>query len=236
LALAVQQTDPVTDPSRIVRAVAGALVVGLALGFLTQYLQGELPGNWNTLANSGVVWVLVAFMVTAALRLPTGWSALLGFLTLFSALIGYYLSARFIEGATSSASTMAVWVLAALVGGPVFGVAGSWWSEGGAVRSTGSWLSTGGESDRAEARLWHFSRSVVAVALLSAVLLAEGIHFLWQVENKHASGRLEVIAAILAPLSLAHSSRDRVTGFLLLIPLGLLGIAAYGLLDALLAG
>jgi hypothetical protein len=236
LPLAVQQTDRVTEPSRIVRAVAGALVVGLALGFLTQYLQGQLPGNWNTLANSGVVWVIIAFMVTAALRLSTGWSALLGFITLFCALIGYYVAARFIEGVTSSTSTMVVWSLAAIVGGPVFGIAGSWWSEGGAVRSTGTWLSTGGESLRTETRLWHLSRSVVGVTLLSAVLLAEGIHFLWRVENKHASGWLEVIMAILAPLSLAHSSRDRVTGFLLLIPLGLLGIACYGLLDALLAG
>jgi hypothetical protein len=236
LPLAVQQTDPVTDPSRIVRAVAGALVVGLVLGFLTQYLEGELSGKWGTLATSDVVWVIVAFMVAAAWRLRAGWSAVLGFVTLVAALTGYYVSARLIDGVTSSASAIAVWVLAALVAGPVFGVAGSWWSADGAVRSTGSWLSAGGGSERAEARLWHLSRSVVAVALLSAALLAEGIHYLWRVEGEGAAGQLELVAAVVAPLALAHSGRDRVTGLLLLIPLGLLGVAAYGLLDALLAG
>ncbi|WBQ05540.1 DUF6518 family protein [Kribbella sp. CA-293567] len=225
-----------TEHARVVRAVVGAVVVGLGLGFLTQHLQAYLPGNWNTLANSGVVWVVFAFAVTAVLRLPTGWSALLGFLTLTGALTGYYVSARFIEDATSSVSTMAVWAFAAIVGGPVFGIAGSWWSEGAAVRSTGSWLSGGGESLRSEARLWHLSRPVVGVALLSGAFLAEGIYFLWQVENKHASGRVEVVLAVLAPIMLARSNRDRFTGLLLLVPLGLAGIAFYGLLDLLLAG
>lgn len=231
----VQHTDPVTDPSRVVRAVLVALVVGLGLGFLTQYLQGHLSGNWNTLANSGAVWVIVAFMVTAAFVLPTGWSATLGFLTLVGALAGYYVSARFIEDVTSSSSTMLVWLFAAIVGGPVFGVAGSWWRAGGEVGSTGGWWSTGVESNRSETRLWHVSRPVVAVALLSAVLLAEGIYLLWHVENRHASGRLEVIAAIFAPISLSWSTRDRVTGLLLLAPLAVIGIAFYGLLNLLLA-
>ncbi|NEA33387.1 DUF6518 family protein [Streptomyces sp. SID13031] len=224
-----------TDPARVVRAVVVALVVGLGLGFLTQHLQAHLPGNWNTLANSGAVWVIFAFMVTAGLRLPAGWSALLGFLTLMSALTGYYVSARFIDDVTSSASTMAVWLVAAIVGGPVFGVAGSWWEAGGAVGSTGSWWSTGGESQRSETRLWHVSRPVVAVALVSAVLLAEGIYLLWHVDNKHTSGRVEVVFAIFAPISLSHTTRDRLTGFLLLLPLALLGIAFYGLFDVLVA-
>ncbi|WP_157630433.1 DUF6518 family protein [Kribbella catacumbae] len=224
-----------TDRSRVVRAAVVALVVGLVLGFLTQYLQGHLPGNWNTLANSGVVWVVFAFAVTAVLRLSTGWSALLGFITLFGALAGYYVSARFIEDVTSSVSTMAVWLLAAIVGGPVFGVAGGWWSEGAAVRSTGSWWSTGGGSLRSEGRWLQLSRPVIGVALLSGVFLAEGIYLLWQVENKHASGRVEVVLAILAPIVLARTTRDRLTGLLLLIPLGLLGMAFYRLLNALLA-
>ena len=232
---AVQQTDCVTEPSRVVRAAVIALVVGLALGYLTQHLQAQLPGNWNTLANSGVVWVVFAFVVTAVLRLSTGWSAFLGFITLFGALAGYYASARFIEDVTSSASTMAVWVFAAIVGGPVFGIAGTWWSEGAAVRSAGSWWSTGGLSERSEGRLWHLSRPVVGVALLSAAFLAEGIYFLWQVENKHASGRVEVVLAFLAPIMLARTNRDRFTGLLLLVPLGLVGMAFYGLLNALLA-
>jgi hypothetical protein len=225
----------VTDRSRVVRALVVALVVGLALGFATQDLQAKLPGNWNTLANSGVVWVVFAFTVTAVLRLPAGWSAVLGFITLVGALAGYYASARFIDDVTSSASTMAVWLFAALVGGPVFGVAGSWWSAGGAVRSTVSWWSAGGGRLRSEGRLWQLSRPVVAVALLSGAFLAEGIYFLGQVENKHASGLVEIVLAVLAPMMLARTNRDRLTGLLLLLPLGLLGMAFYRLLNALLA-
>ncbi|MEU4391075.1 DUF6518 family protein [Kribbella sp. NPDC023855] len=224
-----------TDRSRVVRAFVVALVAGLALGFATQDLQAKLPGNWNTLANSGVVWVVFAFTVTAVLRLAAGWSAVLGFITLVGALAGYYASARFIDDVTSSGSTMAVWLFAALVGGPVFGVAGSWWSAGGAVRSTGSWWSAGGGRLRSEGRLWQLSRPVVAVALLSGAFLAEGIYFLGQVENKQASGLVEIVLAVLAPMMLARTNRDRLTGLLLLLPLGLLGMAFYRLLNALLA-
>lgn len=208
-----------------------ALVLGSALGYLTQYLQAHLSGNWNTLASSGVVWVVFAFILTGLLGLSAGWSALLGFLSLVGALAGYYVAQRFIGDATSSDSSMTVWLVAAIVGGPIFGIAGSWWNAGGTVRSSGTWLSTGGESLRSEARMWHLSRPVIGVALVSAVLLAEGIYFFWHVDGKHASGRIEILLALFAPINLAHTTRDRLTGLLLLIPLVLLGVAFSGLLD-----
>jgi hypothetical protein len=43
------------------RRLLGAAAGGLAVGGLTLWLQGILPGAWNHLANSGAVWVLAAF-------------------------------------------------------------------------------------------------------------------------------------------------------------------------------
>ena len=39
-----------------------------AIGVLTVYGQGWLPGQWSTLANSGAVWLVFAFAAGSCMR------------------------------------------------------------------------------------------------------------------------------------------------------------------------
>ena len=111
-----------------------------------------------------------------------------------------------------------------------------------AVRSSGSRAAGGARPSAARSRAvggvlgWLAAERGTAVADLAgrssrwrcsvARFLAEGIYFLWQVDNKHASGLVEVVLAILAPMMLARTNRDRLSGLLLVLPLGLLGMAS----------
>ncbi|WP_258000490.1 DUF6518 family protein [Bacillus sp. Marseille-P3661] len=38
-----------------------SVIIGILVGILTVLGQGILPGSWNSLANSGTVWLIPAF-------------------------------------------------------------------------------------------------------------------------------------------------------------------------------
>src|SRR4051812_34360355 len=67
-----------------------AFIVGVAAGVGTSYLQGVLPGPTNSLANSGAVWSMVAFLVTLASRQRGARAAVIGALALLGEVAGYY--------------------------------------------------------------------------------------------------------------------------------------------------
>jgi hypothetical protein len=137
-------------------------VVGLAVGVLTLVGQGVVPGDWNHLVNSGAVWLLFAFFAGSLVRSP-GWAACAGLETLAGTLVGYYL-ARFVAYDMSPArGTLLFWVVLALVGGPIFGLAGSWWC------------------DR------HRLKQAAGAALLGGVFLAEGADILINMQRMRVS-------------------------------------------------
>jgi hypothetical protein len=182
-----------------------AVVVGLATGALTLVGQAVLPTELNRLANSGAIWVTVAFAV--GWRTPSDTAAAIaGFVALIGALVGYFVTAA-LANAGISVSTAAIWVAVAFVGGPVFGVAGRW-------RATG----TG----------W---RPAVAVAALGAVYLAEGIWTLWGIPHMALAGWASVVAGCLVTLLLAGDRVTRTQACLLALPLTLVGIAGYIAID-----
>jgi hypothetical protein len=89
----------VSQGSRTPVAAGGALrrglvavVVGLLTGALTLAGQAVLPEEWNRLANSGAIWVAVAFFVGSLSRSDREALAL-GTVTLLAALLGYQLEA-----------------------------------------------------------------------------------------------------------------------------------------------
>lgn len=113
----------VQRPGRVLAPVlAGA--VGLALGFLTAYAQGWLPVEVGSLANSSGSWTLVAFLL-ALLATSAPLAALCGALALLGLLAGYILGAG-IMGNPSSSSLLIFWGLAAVVVGPLLGLAAHW--------------------------------------------------------------------------------------------------------------
>ena len=98
---------------------AAALVLGIAVGVSTSYLQGELPGSWNTLANSGAVWTVVAFAIAAAvLRHAEPRRSLAGLAALLGEVLGYYAVASPIRASRRAPSERTLWIAAALVGRP----------------------------------------------------------------------------------------------------------------------
>jgi hypothetical protein len=97
----------------------------------------------------------------------------------------------------------------ALAGGPVFGIAGRRW-----------------RTDTGRSHL-------VAIALLGAVFVAEGAYTLWAIPDLWRAGWVEIAAGIAVPVLLGRDRRERVTALALLVPLALLGLLAYAVIDRL---
>lgn len=185
--------------------LAVAVVAGLVTGALTLAGQAVLPTEANRLANSGAIWVTVAFVV--GWRAPSdATAALAGLVSLIGALVGYFVTAAS-AAAGVSASTVAIWVGVALVGGPIFGVAGRW---------------------RATAVGW---RAAIAVAALGAVYLAEGLWTLWSVPHMVLAGWASVVIGCLITLLLAGDRPARAKACLALVPLTALGVAAFAAIE-----
>ena len=125
------------SPARAIAArtqAAGTLLVlavALALGALTDLGQAWLPASSASLANSGASWAAVAF-VLALLATGPGRAALWGLLGLAGLVGGYYLAA-ISRHVPESPASIRFWMLAAVIIGPLLGVAASWVRRGSPV-------------------------------------------------------------------------------------------------------
>jgi uncharacterized protein DUF6518 len=180
------------------------VVVGLGLGVVTQVLQSVLPTGWSQAANAISPWLLVAFLVGSTM--PDRRSAILaGVATLVLALVGYYATTQLRYGIGGGTSSLIFWGLGAVVGGPVFGLAGHEWRNGE-----------------------HRARAI-ALGLLAAAFLAEaGYHLVVLSEPPVAAGF--AIAGLLVPLVLGRSRQDRIGAYVAAVPalaLGTLGFVVF---------
>ena len=180
-------------PALASRAAFGfgtGIAIGVALGGLA-WLADQLAYPWSVLipANQIGAWVGVAFLLgTSARTVPTG--ALRGVIGLLSGVAAYYLLIA-LSGAgiraIGASHAAVIWGSVALVAGPVYGAAGGAW------------------------RHWPGWPRVVAVAILAAALIAEGVVFGLRVGD--ASRVLmtaeAVIGALLPFLLLRHGERVR---------------------------
>jgi ElaB/YqjD/DUF883 family membrane-anchored ribosome-binding protein len=188
---------PITTWQRI----ALGLLVGLIVGVLSFLAQGRLPGDWSILGNSGAVWLVFAFLTGAMLPGNT-WAAVSGVVTLGGALIGYFAAGALMDVAYAPVMVI-YWAIIAVIGGPVFGIAGHQWWSGKRLRNR-----------------------TIAAALLGAVVIAEGQYHIRY--NPHLSvGWPMVVVGLIMPLLLGRSAKDRLYTYLALIPTSLLGVAAY---------
>jgi hypothetical protein len=151
--------DVAVAPSLGSRALGGfgaSIVGGAALG-IAAWWTDQLGFPWTALipANAIGAWLGVAFVLGASARtVHTG--ALRGLIGLLSAVAAYYLLIGLLgEGfrAIGASHAATVWGAVALLAGPVLGVAGATWRHG------------------------HGRPRSVAVAVLAASLIAEGIVF-----------------------------------------------------------
>jgi hypothetical protein len=203
--------DPVSPPGRPrpkpspLTGGSLAFCVGLLIGVATSIGQGVMPGQWNTLVNSGAIWLVPVFFVGSRAR-SLAWAAATGAGTLVATVAGYYGMVA-VRGAPVSVRAVAFWIALALVAGPLYGAAGRWW-----------------RGDRRALR-------VFGVALLGGVLVAEGLYIVL-VLRYYWSGCTMVAAGVIAACLLARRE-DRLRT-LLAVPLPAVAAGAvYAALDSL---
>jgi hypothetical protein len=111
---------------------AVVLAAGLAVGILTSFGQGVLSGAGNAFVNSASAWLVVPLLVGTRFDEPRR-AAAAGLLCCLAELVGYDLTSV-ARGFAVSLSTDAFWGLCAVVGGPLFGIAGRLWRHGAPAR------------------------------------------------------------------------------------------------------
>lgn len=119
------------EPIRVGLWVLVAVIAGIGVtnGLLTLLAFGTLGAGWNTLGNSGAIWLLVAFGVGALM--PTAGLAIAGATaSLVGSVVWFYMAAHYLVGMPVSSAGIAIWLLASVAGGPVYGLAGHWWHHG----------------------------------------------------------------------------------------------------------
>jgi Family of unknown function (DUF6518) len=161
-----------------------------------------LGAGWNTLGNSGAIWLLVAFAVGALM--PSAGLAIAGATaSLVGSVVWFYMAAHYVVGFPVSSAGIAVWLVAALGGGPLYGLAGHWWRTGSGARH------------------------VVGFALMGGVFMAEGIFTLLHDPIAPIVGWVAVAIGALFTFVLARSTRDRLLGLVALPVVTALAFVAY---------
>ena len=109
--------------SAAVVALPAAAIAGLVAGALTCLLQEFLPGDWNTVVNSGAVWTVVAYAVAVLVARTQRDAALAGLLVLVGEVAGYYVYLADVRHLPGLHSAEILWTVAALWIGPLTGLA-----------------------------------------------------------------------------------------------------------------
>jgi hypothetical protein len=162
-------------------ALFAAAASGICAGGLTAYLQGVLSANWNTIANSGAVWTVVAFAVAGLLARTPATAMAAGTFVLVGEVAGYYAYVADVRHLALLEPAELLWGVAALWIGPLAGLAAF------AAR----WGSTGPR--------------VIALGALCGVIVGEGA-YLARLAGVPRAGCVEVVigtagvaATLLAP-------------------------------------
>ncbi len=58
----MDKTLKITKSNMFLKIFLIPIIVGIIVGILTKLGQGILPGNWNSLANLGSVWLVPSFL------------------------------------------------------------------------------------------------------------------------------------------------------------------------------
>jgi hypothetical protein len=188
-----------------VKTVLACVLGGIALGVLSPLFDG--------LVNPAVVWAAAAFTAGALLREGRGRIRIAGAAVLTAAAAAYLGALAAFEHGEAGAGTLAVWSVAALLGGAVFATAGSWWHD---------------EERR--------GRRVVGVCALGGAFLVEAAY---QLVNGRPAAGIAIIAAIglASALTLARGARERLMAVVALVPTTALGFeACFALASVLGAG
>ncbi|MCA1599633.1 MAG: DUF6518 family protein, partial [Chloroflexi bacterium] len=126
---------PRTARHQIARPLALGALIGLLLGALTRWID-NLPDGWRSLALLGAPWLGLAFALGALAVLWGARSrvaAVVGAVATVGAVLGYYGYMRVVEHQANGsylAHYLTFWLVPALFGGALFGLAGAVWRGG----------------------------------------------------------------------------------------------------------
>ncbi|MBF4617767.1 hypothetical protein ITJ44_06715 [Clavibacter sp. VKM Ac-2873] len=170
------------------RATAVVLVFSLLVGGLTSPAQGVLPSWMGSLANSAGGWSMLAFVAVWLSRARPLLGAVLGAVS-FVAMVEAYGVVSLWRGIFFSDPLSSMWIPIGLVAGPVLGVAAA------LVRHA--------------SRRW----AIAGVAVLSAVLLAEGVYGLTVIAESTSPvyWTLEIVLAVGFLAAVTLRGRHRVS-------------------------
>jgi uncharacterized protein DUF6518 len=201
-------TATTRDGGRTVVVRAGVVVVlGLVTGALTSVLQKYLDLPWLSLVNAASPWLAPAFAAGALQRRP-GTAAFAGLAACLFELLGYYLTAAargyFGDGGRG---VLLFWTGCAVVGGPVFGLAGELWRRA---------------SSRARG---------LGTAVLAAAFLAEAwVQYAWRLHYRGCAVLFTVLGlGVFALLGRREGHLAAARWLLLALPLGILAELLLGL-------
>ncbi len=113
--------------------IALGALAGLLLGALTRWVD-NLPDGWRSLALIGSPWLGLAFALGALTVLWGGRrvvAAIGGAVATVGAVLGYYGYMHVVEH-EANAYYLTFWLVPAVLGGPLFGLAGAAWHDGSA--------------------------------------------------------------------------------------------------------
>ncbi|ASI78039.1 DUF6518 family protein [Bacillus pacificus] len=205
----MDRTLEITKLNMFVRIFILPIIVGILVGILTKLGQGILPGHWNSLANLGSVWLVPSFFV-ASFSYSKRTAILSGILALLGMVLGYYGYAIIFKNVSHSIYFISVWITCAFIGGTIFGIAGFLWKDTtNPLHKLGS-------------------------ALIGGVFVTDGLHILLNFEDYNHMlpvGYTEVIVGIILILVLERSNANRISSFLMMVPITILGLIGYKLLS-----
>jgi hypothetical protein len=123
--------------TRAVARLGAGLAIGAVIGVATSFAQARLPMPWDALANSASPWLAGGF-AAGALQSRRGTAVAAGLSACVIEVLGYYATSM-ARGFPASLAYIVFWAVCALVGGPLFGLAGwAWRRETGRPRVIGA--------------------------------------------------------------------------------------------------
>ena len=157
-----------------------AVTSGLVVGALTSFGQSHLDGAPSALVNSASAWLVAPFLVGAAMRSDRG-AALAGFTACGLQLVAYAVTSE-LRGFSYGAAIVAFWAICAVLGGPLFGLAGRLWrTRTGDLRGLGgaalpsAFVAEGLWTYLHELRYYATAALWLAIGTLLAVALTRGL-------------------------------------------------------------
>lgn len=181
----------------------GAVVVGVLSLLAHEYL----PAGPDLIGHSAALWLAFAFYLGARSERAVDAVAAGGF-GLIGVVLSYYGALLLFLGRTDFANTQKFWLLASVVGGPIFGCLGY---------------------------LYRSRRAVLsgfAAAALGAVFIAEAVNYRRLSDLGVALG-VETSVGLVLPFALARSRRQTLATLAWLPLLLLVGLATFKIVDEL---